>query len=117
MTLRYPLVLSDSFEIEELQTGDYLSSTGQPATQAEMEAGTEEALRAMSPLRIAQAIAALANNAATGGGDDRVFVQNQLVVTTDYTFSLGYSASSVGPIEINAGVTVTIPDGHSWVIL
>ena len=36
------------------------------ASQAEMEAGTETALRSMSPARVAQAIAALA---AGGGGD------------------------------------------------
>ena len=36
-----------------------------PATQAEMEAGTEAGLRAMSPLRVKQAIAAL-----TAGTDD-----------------------------------------------
>jgi hypothetical protein len=54
---------------------------------------------------------------ATGGGGDQVFVQNQLVVTTNYTLSTGFSAMSVGPITINGGVTVTIPSGHSWVVL
>ena len=33
-----------------------------PASQAEMEAGTETAVRALSPVRIAQAIAALAQD-------------------------------------------------------
>ena len=40
-----------------------------PASQAEMEAGTEAALRSMSPLRIAQAIAALAPGAGATMGD------------------------------------------------
>jgi hypothetical protein len=54
---------------------------------------------------------------ATGGGPDKVFVQNQLVVTTNYTLTTGYNAESVGPITINSGVTVTVPSGARWVIL
>lgn len=54
---------------------------------------------------------------ATGGGPDQVFVQNQAIVTTNYTLSTGYNAESVGPITINAGVTVTIPSGQKWLIL
>lgn len=54
---------------------------------------------------------------ATGGGGDQVFVENGVVVTTSYTLSAGKNASSVGPITINGGVTVTIPDGQRWVIL
>jgi len=54
---------------------------------------------------------------ATGGGGDQVFVQNQLIVTTNFTLTTGFSASSVGPITINSGVAVTIPSGYRWVIL
>jgi hypothetical protein len=54
---------------------------------------------------------------ATGGGGDQVFVQNQMIVTTTYELPPGFSASSVGPIEIDSGATVTIPSGQSWVIL
>lgn len=54
---------------------------------------------------------------ATGGGGDQVFVQNQAIVTTDYTLSTGYNASSVGPITINSGVTVTVPADQNWVVL
>lgn len=54
---------------------------------------------------------------ATGAGGDQVFVQNQMIVTTTYELPSGFSASSVGPIEINSGATVTIPDGQYWVIL
>lgn len=43
------------------------------ASQAEMEAGTEEALRSMSPLRVAQAIAALGGGlSGTGAVDNAV---------------------------------------------
>jgi hypothetical protein len=54
---------------------------------------------------------------ATGAGGDQVFQENQLIVTTSYTLSTGKSAMSKGPITINAGATVTIPAGYSWLIL
>ena len=54
---------------------------------------------------------------ATGGGNDQVFQENQLIVTTNYTLSTGKSAISKGPITINAGVVVTIPSGYSWLVL
>jgi hypothetical protein len=54
---------------------------------------------------------------ATGGGPDKVFVQNQTTVTTNYTLTTGYNAESVGPIQINSGITVTVPSGQRWVIL
>jgi len=54
---------------------------------------------------------------ATGGGGDQVFVENSLTVTTSYAIPSGKSASSVGPITIDSGVTVTVPDGSRWVVL
>ena len=54
---------------------------------------------------------------ATGAGGDAVFVENELIVTTDYTLSTNKSALSVGPITLNTGVSVTVPTGHTWVIL
>jgi hypothetical protein len=54
---------------------------------------------------------------ATGAGGDKVFMENELVVTTNYTLSTNKSALSVGPIQIDTGISVTIPTGHTWVIL
>lgn len=54
---------------------------------------------------------------ATGGGNDQVFVENTVTVTTSYALPLGKNASSVGPITINSGQTVTIPSTQRWVIL
>jgi len=54
---------------------------------------------------------------ATGGGGDTVFVENTRVVTTNYTIPVGKSAESVGPITINAGVTVTVSSDERWVVL
>jgi hypothetical protein len=54
---------------------------------------------------------------ATGGGSDDVFIENGQTVTTNYTLSTGKNAVSAGPVTINAGVTVTVPSGASWVIV
>jgi hypothetical protein len=54
---------------------------------------------------------------ATGGGGDEVFQENSLVVTTNYTLTTGKNAISAGPIEIDAGVQVTIPSGQRWIVL
>lgn len=53
----------------------------------------------------------------TGGGTDKVFVENDQVVTAAYTIPTGKNASSVGPVTIGAGVTVTISANSTWVIL
>lgn len=54
---------------------------------------------------------------ATGAAGDQVFVENDQVVTASYTITAGKNASTTGPIEINNGVVVTVPDGSRWVIL
>jgi hypothetical protein len=54
---------------------------------------------------------------ATGGGSDEVFIENSPTVTTNYSIPSGKNAMSTGPIEINSGVTVTIPDGSRWVVI
>ena len=56
-------------------------------------------------------------NTAQGGGNDSVFQMNGMTVTQDFEFPDGQSAMSVGPITINSGVEVTVPDGQNWVIL
>jgi hypothetical protein len=53
----------------------------------------------------------------TGGGTDRVFIQNSQVVNTSYTVPAGLNAMSAGPIEIAANATVTITDGSYWTIV
>ena len=54
---------------------------------------------------------------ATGAGGDAIFVENERIMTTDYTLSTNKSASMVGPLTINTGVSLTIPTGESLVIL
>lgn len=54
---------------------------------------------------------------ATGGGSDAIFNLNGQTVTTDYTIPTGFNASTVGPLTIASGITVTVPDNSNWVIL
>jgi hypothetical protein len=54
---------------------------------------------------------------ATGGGSDEVFIENGQTVTTSYAIPSGKNAMSTGPILIDSGAVVTIPDGSRWVVL
>jgi hypothetical protein len=59
----------------------------------------------------------LGGGGATGGGNDDVFFENSLTVTNNYTITTDKSALSAGPITIESGVTVTVPDGSRWVVV
>lgn len=54
---------------------------------------------------------------ATGAGGDSVFIENDQVVTTDYTLTAGKNAVSAGTITIISGVTVTVPTDATWSIV
>lgn len=54
---------------------------------------------------------------ATGGGANEVFVENDQTVTVNYTITTGKNAMSAGPIEVDDGVTVTVPDGSVWTVV
>lgn len=54
---------------------------------------------------------------ATGGGADQIFNLNGQTVTVDYNIPTGFNASTVGPLTIASGITVTVPDNSNWVIL
>lgn len=54
---------------------------------------------------------------ATGAGGDQVFVENDQVVTTNYTLGTGKNAMTAGPVLINTGIVVTIPTGAVWTIV
>jgi hypothetical protein len=43
--------------------------------------------------------------------------ENNVTITANYTLSTSKNGMSVGPIQINSGITVTIPSGARWVVL
>lgn len=54
---------------------------------------------------------------ATGGGTDKVFLENDQTITTNYTLSAGKNAGTFGPVTINSGVSVTVPSGAVWTVV
>ena len=44
-------------------------------------------------------------------------VVNNMTIGTSYSIPSGYSASSVGPVSVSSGVSVTVPSGSRWVVL
>jgi hypothetical protein len=52
-------------------------------------------------------------NASAGG----VVYENGQTITSNYTMSNLKNGFSVGPINVNAGVTVTIPSGSRWLVM
>jgi hypothetical protein len=44
-------------------------------------------------------------------------VVNNLSIATSYSIPSGYGASSVGPVVVASGVTITVPSGSRWVVL
>lgn len=54
---------------------------------------------------------------AAGGGNNQVFFQNDVTVTASYTIPTGKNAGTFGPITIDSGVSVTVPDGSVWTIV
>lgn len=54
---------------------------------------------------------------ATGAGPDKIFFQNDQVVTTSYTIPSGKNASTTGTIEVPVSIDVTVSANSTWVIL
>lgn len=54
---------------------------------------------------------------ASGASGNAVFYENDTTVTASYTITTGKNAMSAGPITIDTGVTVTVPDNSTWVIV
>ena len=52
-----------------------------------------------------------------GGGTDKIFYENDITMTTDYTITSGKNAMSAGPITVNPGVVLTIPAGSTYTIV
>jgi len=46
-----------------------------------------------------------------------IFYENGQNVTVDYTLTAGKNAMSSGPITVDDGITVTVPDGANWSVV
>lgn len=54
---------------------------------------------------------------ARGGGTNKVFFENDQIISADYTITTGKNAMSAGDITILDGVLVTAPSGSTWSIV
>lgn len=52
-----------------------------------------------------------------GGGGNYAFFENDVAITSNYSITPGKNAMTAGPITINNGITVTVPDGSVWTIV
>ena len=52
-----------------------------------------------------------------GGGANRLFFENDQVMTDNYTITSGKNAMSAGPITVNPGVVLTVPSGSTYTIV
>ena len=54
---------------------------------------------------------------AVGGGTNKLFWENDQIMSFDYSISSGKNAFTAGPITINNSITLTIPSGVTYTIL
>ena len=52
-----------------------------------------------------------------GSASNKVFFENDKVVSVNYQITSTKNAMTAGPISINAGIAVTVPSGCSWTIV
>ena len=52
---------------------------------------------------------------AAAGASDGIFWENDQNVTTNYSISASKNAVSAGPVTVDSGVEVTVPDGLSLI--
>ena len=52
-----------------------------------------------------------------GASTNTVFFENDKEVAVNYQITTNKNAMSAGPLQINAGIAVTVPSGSSWTIV
>ena len=80
----------DALPTQTGNNGYYLTTDGSTASWAELSVG------------------------ASAGG---VIWENSTVISSNYTLATGKNGLTVGPVTVNAGVSVTVPSGQRWVVL
>jgi hypothetical protein len=59
----------------------------------------------------------LSADAAKGAGGDKVFLEHEYVVNNSYTITENRNVISAGPIIVEDGAIVTVPEGSNWVVV
>jgi hypothetical protein len=79
--------------------------------------GTFNATASSQTLQINAAVTALVKVDAPVINATNGLIVNNNTVSASYTIPTGSSASSVGPMIVAIGQSVTVPSGSRWVIL
>ena len=99
----------------ELQSADFTAINGTTVVLAVACAANDEfKSKAYWPVTL---VDVTSTSVAKGGGNDKIFFENDQVVTSNYTITSGKNAMSAGDITINDGVDVTLPSGSTWTIV
>lgn len=110
-----PGYIDVSINGQELGSQDYTAIDGVKVTIAVACANLDEfKSKAYWPVTM---VDVQSTSVAKGGGNDKIFFENDQVVTSDYTITQGKNAMSAGDITINDGVLVTAPPGSVWTIV
>jgi hypothetical protein len=100
---------------QDLNSVDYVAIDGVKVTlNLACVANDEFKSRAYWPVTL---VDVAATSVAKGGGNDKIFFENDQVVTSNYTVTPGKNAMSAGDITINSDVDVTLPSGSTWTIV
>jgi hypothetical protein len=84
------------------------NSTGNTLSKATLTAG--------SNITITNSAGAI-TIAASGGGGSSTILENEQVISSDYTISSAKNGLSVGPVTVNTGIAVTVGTGQKWLVL
>jgi hypothetical protein len=57
------------------------------------------------------------NDISAGAITANPFFENTNSITSSYTITSGHNAMAAGPITVEDGVTITVPDGSRWVVV
>ena len=52
-----------------------------------------------------------------GSASNKVFFENDKVISVNYQITSTKNAMTAGPVSVNAGIAVTVPSGCSWTIV
>jgi hypothetical protein len=55
-------------------------------------------------------------SSGSGGGGGGVIAESLYLITENYELSANANGTSLGPVSIDAGVTVTVPANATWMV-
>ena len=100
----------------DIPVADYVATNGTAVVLDDgAVVGTIVRITAFKSFTVADAYTKAQTDARVMQGE--VFYENPTTVTVDYTITTNKNAMSAGPITINSGVTITVPNGSTWTVV